>query len=181
MTDNKPLIKACQANSYSAQLQVFNTYKNLLYTAAIRILKRPSLAQDVVQEAFIKGFQRIGDLGEDSNLGAWLYKIATNLAIDALRKEQRFDWQDEEDASIAFIYEEKEEIDEELPLQLMHQAIDELKEQHRLVVVLYAIEGYSHSEIAEHLELKESTVRNQYRRAKIALKKAIKQKLKTCP
>ena len=180
MTDSKPLIKACQANSYSAQLQVVHTYKDLLYTAAIRILKRPSLAQDVVQEAFIKGFQRIGDLSEDSNLGAWLYRIATNLAIDALRKEQRFDWQDEEDTTFALSHEE-DEIDEELPLQLMHQALEELKEQHRLVVVLYAIEGYSHSEIAEHLELKESTVRNQYRRAKIALKKAIEQKLKTCP
>ncbi|WP_435578431.1 RNA polymerase sigma factor [Gilvibacter sp.] len=179
MSNTPQLIKACQANSYAAQLEVFNTYKGLLYTAAIRILKRPSLAQDVVQEAFIKGFQKIDDLDANSNLGAWLYRIATNMSLDVLRKEQRFDWQEEEDTTVAFTPEEDQT--DELPLQLMQEALDELKEQHRLVVVLYAIEGYSHKEIAQHLALKESTVRNQYRRAKLALKAAIEEKLKTCP
>lgn len=180
MPDTKKLIQECKANKYSAQLAVFDAYKDLLYTAAIRIVKRPSLAQDVVQEAFIKGFQRIGDLNEDSNLGAWLYRIASNLAIDALRKEQRFDWQENE--TTVYMGDDSTEDSEipELPLEQLRQAVDELKESYRLVVVLYAIEGYSHKEIATQLELKESTVRNQYRRGKMALKKAIEKKLKTC-
>lgn len=181
MPDTKKLIQECKANDYNAQLEVFHAYKDLLYSAAVRIVKRPSLAQDVVQEAFIKGFQRITDLDEDSNLGAWLYRIASNTAIDALRKEKRFDWQENETT----VYLENDTADEtpdhELPLKQLQEALDELKEAYRLVVVLYAIEGYSHKEIAAKLGLKESTVRNQYRRAKMALKKAIEKKLRTCP
>ena len=158
---------------------MFNTYKDLLYSASIRIVKRQSLAQDVVQEAFIKGFQRIDDLNEESNLGAWLYRIATNLSIDALRKEQRFDWQ--KDGIVVQFEVEEEQQEAEIPLKQLQQALYELKESYRLVVVLYAIEGYSHREIARQLNIKESTVRNQYRRAKMALKKAIEKKLKTCP
>lgn len=150
----------------------------MLYGASLRILRRPSLAQDVVQEAFIKGFQRIDDLDNNSNLGAWLYRIAINLSVDALRKERRFDWKEQEPTD-ATPYELEKET-EQLPLTELQEALDELKEQYRLVVVLFAIEGYSHKEIAQQLNLKESTVRNQYRRAKIALKKAIEKKLKPC-
>ena len=179
MPDTKKLIQQCKANDYQGQMEVFHAYKDLLYSAAIRIVKRPSLAQDVVQEAFIKGFQRINDLDDTSNLGAWLYRIASNMAIDALRKEQRFDWQENE--TTIHLGEETEEESEEMPVGLLKQALDELKESYRIVVVLYAIEGYSHKEIAQQLDIKESTVRNQYRRAKMALKKAIEKKLKTCP
>ena len=143
----------------------------MLYNASWRIFKNRPDTEDAVQEAFIKGFQKIHQLKEDANLGAWLKRIVINHSLDVLRKRTQI-WVDD----IVIVDTEVEEPFTEadnISIDFIKECIDKLDEKYRIILVLYLIEGYTHKEISEQLNLKESTVRNQYRRGKIQLLKKI--------
>lgn len=83
----KELIKRCKKNEYNAQLEVYNSLKNVLYNASYRIIRRQDEAEDIVQETFIHGFKKINQLSDDGNIGAWFRRIAINKSLDILRKK----------------------------------------------------------------------------------------------
>jgi RNA polymerase sigma-70 factor (ECF subfamily) len=141
-------------------------YKNLLYNSCFRILKSREDAEDIVQDAFIKGFQKIIQVKDDVNLAAWFRRIAINLCFDKIRKEKQiFSIEDSKEIQV-----ETEEVDfdstEEISIDFIKECINKLKEKYRVIVVLYMIEDYNHREISEILQINESTVRNQYARGK---------------
>ena len=153
-------------------------YKNMMFNACLRIVRSKHDAEDIVQESFIKGFQKIGQLQEEANLGAWLKRIVVNASLDFVRKKKNEYWIEE-----SFIPEEKEEElsieqDKGIKVQLIKDCLEEIKEKYRIILVLYMIEDYNHREIGEMLNLKESTVRNQYRRGKKLLIEMIQNRTK---
>jgi len=165
--NERELIQKCKENDYSAQLTVYKSYKDMMYNVSIRIVKIRDEAEDIVQESFIKGFEKIGQLKEDMSLGAWLKRIVINASLDHVRKQKKRIWIDEEKV---FVKEEAEEIEIDEPEMItadrIKECINSLKEKYRIILVLYLIEDYNHREISELLQLKESTVRNQYKRGK---------------
>ena len=174
------LIKACKKNSYKAQMEVYHLCKDMLYGTSLRIVKNTHDAQDIVHDAFIKGFQGIQKLEEDANLKAWLKRITINCSLDFLRSKKKVSWLEDNGALYQDeIHTEDEELLEtqQLSVALVKKAIDGLKDKYRVIVVLYLIENYSHKEIAEILHLNESTVRNQYKRGKDQLKKQLQNKI----
>ena len=164
--NQKEIIQQCKQNAYSAQIEVYNSYKNLLYNSCFRILKNKEDAEDIVQDAFIKGFQKVNQVNDDVNLAAWFRRIAINLCFDKIRKEKNVFLLDDSREIEA----ETEELDidnaEEFSVDFIKECINKLKEKYRVIVVLYMIEEYNHREISELLQLNESTVRNQYARGK---------------
>jgi len=163
------IIRKCKENNYSAQVEVYNAYKNMLYSSCFRILKNREDAEDMVHDAFIKGFKKIHQVADDVNIGAWFRRIAINTALDKIRKEKK-----------TFLIKETTEIDgqveevdfdeaEEIPIDFIKECIHKLKDKYSVILVLYLIEEYTHREISKQLNLKESTVRNQYARGKIQL------------
>ena len=169
---DKNLIEACKQNSYKAQMQVYNNYKQMLYNASWRIFKNRQDAEDAVQDAFIKGFQKIHQLKEDANLGAWLKRITINRSLDVIRKRTHI-WVDD----VVIVDTEVEEPfteDDSISIGFIKKCIDSLDDKYRIILILYLIEDYTHREISEQLNLKESTVRNQYRRGKVQLLQLIK-------
>lgn len=174
MKENE-LIQKCKKNSSLAQMQVYNLYKHLLYNASFRILKNRPDAEDAVHDSFINGFQKIHQIKNETNLGAWLKRIAINKSIDIIRKRKNV-WV--EDLSVIDIaYEEPAFIHENaVSIQYIKKCIASLKEKYRIILILYMIEDYSHKEISTLLHLKESTVRNQYIRGKQQLLKKIQKK-----
>lgn len=159
------LIKACKKNDYVAQMQVYNLYRKHMYNACWRIFKNKQDAEDAVHDAFIKGFQKIGQVREDANLGAWFKRIAINHCLDRIRRDKKIAFddfatvgiEDKEDDSINY---------EEVSVAFVKNCIDSFDEKYRIILELYLIEEYNHREISELLGLKESTVRNQFRRGK---------------
>lgn len=172
------LILGCKQNDYKAQMQVYELYKDVLYNASWRILKNDHDAQDVVHDAFIRGFKNIDQLKDTMNLKAWLKRIAINRSLDILKKRKRIQWVEEvHDISMNDSEANSMEINNSMSITDVMSCMNQLKEKYRIVIVLYLIDGYGHKEIAELLNTKESTIRNQYARGKKQLQELIKVKL----
>ncbi len=138
----------------------------MMYNVSYRIVKSREDAEDIIQECFIKGFQKIHQIKEEVSLGAWLKRIVVNASLDSIRKKKNEYWIEE----TRILEVETEEIEMEdttdVSVKAIKECMNQLKEKYRIILVLYMIEDYNHREISELLNLKESTVRNQYRRGK---------------
>ena len=150
----------------------------MMFGCAIRILKSREEAEDVVQDCFIKGFEKIHQLKDDANLGAWLKRIVVNKSLDVVRNKTKDVWLDE-----TYILETESEVIEDdikliISVDFVKECISKLKEKYRIILVLYMIEDYNHREIGVLLNIKESTVRNQYKRGKDQLLEMIRKEKK---
>tara|TARA_R110002073_G_scaffold8207_1_gene45694 strand:- start:133897 stop:134376 length:480 start_codon:yes stop_codon:yes gene_type:complete len=137
-----------------------------MYNVSYRIVRNRHDAEDVVQESFIKGFDKVHQIKEEVSLGAWLKRITVNASLDLVRKRKKEYWVDELHVSEEEVKDSEIEDFSEMTVKLIKECINNLKEKYRVILVLYMIEDYNHREISELLGLKESTVRNQYRRGK---------------
>jgi RNA polymerase sigma factor (sigma-70 family) len=145
-----------------------------MFNSAFRILKSRVEAEDVVQDCFIKSFQKIYQLNDDANLGAWLKRIVINTSLDKIRDKKKEVWIEETLILETESEKVEDEIQSDISIDFIKNCIEQLKEKYRTILILYMIEDYNHREIAEMLQLKESTVRNQYKRGKDQLLKMIK-------
>lgn len=142
-----------------------------MYNCAYRILSHSAEAEDVIQEAFLEAFTRINEFREDASFGAWLKRIVVNKCISIIRK-RKIDFVDEQVLDV-FSYNVELEFDtndSSKIIELIKMGINELPIGYRLVLSLYLLEGYDHVEIAEILNISESTSKSQYLRAKNKLK-----------
>jgi RNA polymerase sigma-70 factor (ECF subfamily) len=146
----------------------------MLFSSCVRILKSREDAEDIVQDAFIKGFQKIDQVKEGVSLGAWLRRIAVNASLDMVRKQKRTIWTEESNVLETTAEEEAVENVEDISVAFIKECINQLKDKYRIILTLYMIEDYNHREIGEQLNIKESTVRNQYRRGKSQLMTLLK-------
>ncbi|MEM6630943.1 MAG: sigma-70 family RNA polymerase sigma factor [Bacteroidota bacterium] len=169
----KSLIHACMQEDAHAQHELFTRMSPMLMGICMRYAQNLPEAEDILQEGFIKIFQKIKKYNFQGSWEGWVRRIMINTAIDYLRKQKAYRYQlsIEEGAGNHI---EAQEIDQ-LELEYLYQVIQELPPGYRLVFNLYAIEGYSHKEIAQQLGISESTSRSQYTRARAILIKRIRE------
>jgi len=160
-------------------------YASQLYSAALRMTRNPSDAEDVVQETFLKAYRAYHTFQEGTNLKAWLYRILTNTYINRYRKAQRRpsevelgDLQDlylfhrlgepsgAEQSAEDFVLEQMVDVD-------IKQALESLPERFRLPVLLADVEGFSYKEIAEIMDIPIGTVMSRLHRGRKALQKKL--------
>lgn len=142
---------------------------------AMRFVKNEADAEDITQEAFIKAFQRMDQFEGNVTFGAWLKRIVINRSIDFLKaKKQHFVELQEHRLTIA---EEPEDwkVDQEVEVEAVKAAMEELPDKYRYVVQLYLVEGYDHQEISEILDIRETTCRTRLMRGKQYLKELLNQ------
>lgn len=132
-----------------------------------------NLAEDILQDVFIKAFSEIHKLNDEKAFGGWLKRITINRCIDVLRKDKmvysEMETLGDRHNEIA------EEINSNLDPELIHRLIKKLPNGAREILVLRALEGYRHAEIGEQLGISESTAKTQYFRAKQLLAAMIKE------
>src|SRR3974390_2145000 len=161
-----------------------------LYSAALRMTRNPSDAEDLVQETFLKAYRSFDRFEEGTNLKAWLYKILTNTYINsyraAKRRPEKADVDDVEDLYMYRRLSELQGLDTGVSAEdevLSHitddevkEAIESLPETFRMAVLLADVEGFSYKEIAEITEAPIGTVMSRIHRGRRALQKALFEK-----
>ncbi len=145
-----------------------------MFCVAMRFLKNPDDAEDVLQESFIKAFQRIHQFKGEVTFGAWLKRIVVNRSIDFLKSKNYQTLPLDE--SYIRVAEDDWEVAEDIRLEEVKEAIEQLPEKYRFVVQLYLVEGYDHSEISEILDISETASRTRLLRGKGQLKERLKSK-----
>ena len=162
-------------------------YMGSLYSAALRMTRNPSDAEDLVQETYLKAYRAFGTFQEGTNLKSWLYKILTNTFINSYRAKRRRPTETElDDVEDLYLYRRLGgnqatslgRSAEDLVLDRFTEsdvktAVESLPEAFRLAVLLADVEGFSYKEIAEILEVPIGTVMSRLHRGRRALEKAL--------
>lgn len=167
------LVERCKANDRSAQMQLYQQYSQGMYGVAMRFLGNTTDAEDMVQEAFIKAFQKIGQYKGEVTFGAWLKRIVVNKCIDFLKSKKEHLLQLDE--TYMHIEEESDwTVEDGIGLETVKKAIDGLPDKYRYVVQLFLVEGYDHAEISQILDMPEATCRVRLMRGKGQLQESLK-------
>jgi RNA polymerase sigma factor (sigma-70 family) len=173
---HRELIEACRKGDQRAQFEIYRLYHLAMYNTTLRIVGDPDDAEDVMQEAFLKAFDKIKTFRGKVSFGAWLKRIVINKALDFLRlKKQMLSL--EEVGEIEEVDDGAPELMDVAPkLEQIKHAIQALPEGYRIVLSLILLEGYDHEEVALILNISNATSRTQYHRAKKRLLELIKEK-----
>lgn len=143
-----------------------------MYNIAMRMLANRMDAEDVMQEAFVAAFRKIGDYRGEAAFGAWLKRIVINHCINFMQRSRSF-FESLEEKAVEPEADLPEDDDYAFPPEMIHEAVKMLPEGSRVVLSLYLLEGYKHREIAGIIGISESTSKSQYQRAKVLLKERL--------
>lgn len=170
--DEQELLRRLKSGDHNAFERIFHRYKSKMAQNAVRVLRSSELSQDLVQELFIRLWEQRSKIDTDKTLGAYLYKIASNLAHDYFRKAGRDQKLREQLLAISPVtYEPIEKViyNKEDKL-LLDKALSMLPEQQRAVFTLCKVEEKSYQEVAELLNISIGTVNNHLTRANRSLR-----------
>ncbi len=146
-----------------------------MFAVAMRFLRNEDDAEDVLQEAFIKAFQKLHQYSGEVTFGAWLKRIVINKCIDFL-KSRRIDYVELKEHTIGIVQEDDWSVDEGISVAEVKKAMDTLPEKYRYVVHMYLVEGLDHEEISAVLGLSETACRTRLMRGRGMLKELLKEK-----
>lgn len=169
------LIKQSRKGNQLAQVQIYDMYCQAMYNVAYRYLNNAEDAKDIMQEAFLKAFFKLGSFEDKTTFGSWLKRIVINQCLDQIKK-QRLDLVFDESMNIEQV-DDHLESDVTISREEVIATIATLKEKYALILKLYLIEGYDHVEISEILDIPVKTSRIQLHRGKKLLKEQLKTNL----
>ncbi len=171
--DEQLLIAGCKRGESWARKEVYELYAPAMMSVCMRYVNNRETACDLLQDGFIKIFTKIGSYTGTGAFSGWVRRVFVTTALEYLRKNDAIrlsvnfddcgDLVDEVDVSAL----------DRLSADDLHACIARLPNGYRTVFNLYAIEGYSHSEIAEMLHISEVTSRTQFIRARKVLQKSV--------
>jgi RNA polymerase sigma factor (sigma-70 family) len=169
---HEDLIARCKGGDRDAHYKLYRLYSRAMYNVSFRITGREEDAEDALQEAFISAFKNLDSYRGDAAFGAWLKRIVVNKAINVVKKRRHELMPEDEQWDVA---EEEAPVEykEELTVERVKSAIEQLPDGYRAVLSLYLLEGYDHQEIAEILNVSESTSKSQLNRAKNKLREIL--------
>lgn len=167
MTDQQ-LIQQCLRGDSSAQRLFYERHSKMLYGVCLRYARNSAEAQDMLQEGFIRIFRYLPDFQQKGSLEGWLRRIVVNVALRMIQAsfskyEIPVDTMPDSGADAAIL--------PQLSAEELMRIIRRLPDGYRVVFNLFAIEGYSHAEIAAQLNIDESTSRSQLTKARKLLRK----------
>ncbi|HEY8387944.1 MAG TPA: sigma-70 family RNA polymerase sigma factor [Parasegetibacter sp.] len=162
------ILEGCLRNDPAAQRELYNRYSPKMLAVCYRYSHSREDAEDMLQEGFIRVFSQIHSFQGKGAFEGWMRRVIVHTCINILKKNKKFN------ESVDLIHAHGVLVREEFVPSIVQakqvvECIRLLPIGYRTVLNLYAIEGYSHKEIAEMLDIEESTSRSQYTRAKVML------------
>lgn len=168
------LVDKCKNNDAKAQMRLYDMYCKAMYNTAYNFVKDGVLAQDIMQEAFIKAFKKIDTYSGQASFGVWLKRIVINQSLDWLKK-QKLETVEIDEKIVGFEEDWNWETESDTKLKDIYQCIEHLPIKCKNVVKLYLLEGYDHQEVAQILQISEVSSRSHLSRGKNRLKELLTQ------
>ena len=176
------LINGCLQNNRKFQEQLFKLYYGKMLVVSMQYTKDRDTAQEIVQDSFIKIFEKLNLFDNKGSLEGWIRRIVINTAIDRIRKSKKdpFLIDNDNDYMLGGInpMEELEDLRlSEEKSEIILEAIQQLSPAYRTVFNLYVIEDFTHKEIAEKLGISEGTSKSNLSKARVNIHKLIEDKI----
>ncbi|AKG35793.1 MULTISPECIES: RNA polymerase sigma factor [Paenibacillus] len=169
------LVRAAQSGDRDALITLLREIEGQVYKTAFYILHNEQDALDASQEALIRIYTKIGSYEEKAQFKTWVQRIVTNICIDKFRKTKPTVSIDEHE----MVFKDKQNVEREVLsgylAEDIREAIDQLPEHHRTVIVLRYLQDFSYNEIAESLDLPLNTVKSYLFRARQQLQNRLQE------
>lgn len=163
------LIHNCKKQDIKAQEQLYKLYANKLFAVCLKYSNSYQQAEDNLQDGFIIIFEKIKQYQDKGSFEGWMKRVMINNTLQKYRKQTVFEIVNEEQ-----LKEPEVEIDDEIvSVDYLLKIIQELPDRYRQVFNFYALDGYSHKEIAEMMQISVGTSKSNLARARIILKEKI--------
>ena len=179
MLTESQLVEECIREKRRAQYMLYKKYAATMHGVCMRYSKSSAEAEDLLQEGFIKVFQKISTFRGQGSLEGWIRRIMVNHALNYLKSRRLMFVEEDPQRFSEKVADEPDPANEE-PLfspQMMMEAVQELPDGYKVVFNLYVFEEYSHKEIAEELGISENTSKSQLSRARRYLRNHLQKKL----
>ena len=166
---NSELVKKSQLGDKSAFEELVKRHQELVFSLSFKLTGNRELANDVAQEAFIRAWKAIGKFRGDSTFGTWIYRITVNTAWTLRKKAKKHYSLNIEDTQEPVVVDEKKDpelvaINSDLSL-VLRKALNQIPLEQRIIVELKNIEGRSHKEIADYLDISVTAAKVRLHRA----------------
>ena len=159
------IINNCKQGKHSAQQMLFDYLSPKMMTVCLRYLGNREEAEDVCQISFVKLFKNIHDYNKDGSFEGWVRRIFVNTSLDQIRKNKKTKYDMSVD-DVDYKLENNDFTLEHMAAEDILKLVEEMPTGYRTVFNMFAIEGYSHKEIADHLAITENTSKSQFKRAR---------------
>lgn len=173
ITDEQQLITGCREGKSWAQRAIYDKYAAAMMSVCIRYVTDRETARDILQEGFIKLFNKIDSFSGTGAFGGWVRRIFVTTALEHLRQNDALKHSANLEDVGNYIENVEETVLQKISADDLMNCIAALADGYRTIFNLYAIEGYSHAEIAEMLGISEATSRSQFMRARKILQKNV--------
>lgn len=180
--DDQALVDACRAGQTQAFGELVRRHKDRLYPTLLRLCGSADDADDLLQDAFVRAFEKLGQYHGESSFYTWLYRLAVNLALSGRRRRRKppirlaevrpdgdFDPADDPEQSDPALPLMRDETD-----RRVQEALNALAPDHRDVIVLKEFDGRRYDEVAALLKIPVGTVRSRLHRARLELRERLR-------
>lgn len=171
--EERELAVGCKNKDAKVQKFVFEKYYGLMLGICLRYANNREEARDMLQEGFVKIFEKIDQFDPNYSFSGWMKRVMVNNAIDQYRRDARAPMNDDELALANHSVDA--DVFSGLGYQEILKLIQRLPTGYRTVFNLYVIEGFTHKEIGEQLGIAEGTSKSQLNKAKLMLRKQIEE------
>ncbi len=180
MVSDKKIVEGCIAGKRKAFNMLYKKYSAVMLAVCLRYCKSYEEAEDVLQDGFIKVYNNIGKFRMDGSFEGWIRRIMVNTAINNYHANLKYYYQEnvdelEEVKDLNAPSDDQYRFNGRLPKEKLMGLIQDLPDGYRMVFNMFAIEGYSHKEIADILDISVNTSKSQLSKARRNLKQRIKE------
>ena len=173
LTEEQQMIAGCINGKPWAQKQVYELYASAMLSVCVRYVTDRETARDILQDGFVKVFTKIDTYSGAGSFAGWIRRIFVTTALEFLRQNDALKQSESIDEHNYTIEDVNVSTLDKISANDLMTCISELPNGYRTVFNLYAIEGYSHAEIATILHISENTSRSQFMRARKMLQKTV--------
>jgi len=166
--EEKELIERLKKGDIAAKEHLIRDYQNLIFNAIFQVSRDKVIAEDALQDTFLRAFKYIRGFKGEANITTWLYRIAMNTLKDEFKKRRNVDISSDsavKDVPVEYSFDEKKKI--------IWEGMKRLSEEEREVITLVDIRGFSYEETAKMLDVPVGTVRSRLSRSREHLREEI--------